>query len=119
MKYRYGFLLFLFGFLLQSTVFKHLCIMGMSPNITLCLVILLPFLYGGKQGAVLGILFGLLQDLCFGLVIGPMAITYFLIALAMGRLRYTFYRDSLLSIFIAAVTGTVLYVLLYLSLIHI
>lgn len=112
MKYRYAFPLFFVAFLLQSTVVNHLGVLGVTPNLILCLVILTSFLYETNQGASLGVGFGLLQDLCFGLVIGPSAIAYFLVALMIKQLRRVFYRDNLLSVFFAAIIGTALYVLL-------
>ena len=109
MKYRYAILLFLLAFLLQTTVLHHLALFGKTPNLLLCLVIMMPFFYEGSQGIVLGVLFGLLEDLCFSVLIGPTAIAFFLIALLMGEVRKRLYWDSILSIFITAVIGTSVY----------
>lgn len=112
MKYRYAFVFFFIGFLLQSTVMVHFSVFGITPNLVLCLVILFSFLYEGNQGFTLGILFGLLQDMCFAIVLGPTAITYFIVAILMGEIRHYLYRDNVLTIFFAAVIGTSVYYIL-------
>ncbi|MEL7658797.1 MAG: rod shape-determining protein MreD, partial [Bacillota bacterium] len=70
MKYRYSFLLFFIGFILQSTIMNHIRIFQMSPNLVLCLVVIFSFLYEGYHGIVFGILFGLISDICFAEIIG-------------------------------------------------
>jgi len=109
MKYRYAFLFFIAGFILQSTVINHLSFIGMTPNIVLCLVTMLPFLYEGNHGLVFGVFFGLLQDLSFSLIIGPAAVSYFIVALIMSAIRHYLYRDSIINIFFASIIGTILY----------
>lgn len=113
MKYRYSILFFFIGYLIQSTVMVHFIVFGVSPNLVLCLVILFPFLYGNNQGMVLGILFGLLQDINFSLMIGPSAISYLIVALIMGYIKRLLYRESILTIFFAAAIGTTLYYTLH------
>lgn len=113
MKYRYAVLLFVIAFLLQTVLAPQNSILGISPDLTLCLVIAMAFLYEGNSGVVCGVLFGLLIDLCFSPVIGPAAISYLAVALFVAELRRHLYRDSLLNITIATVSGTVLFYLFY------
>ena len=109
MKYRNALLFFIIGFLLQSTSFLNFSIIGTTPNFILCLTVLFSFLYKGYQGIIFGIIFGLLQDIGFSILIGPSALIYFLIALIMGEVRHYLHRDSILNIFFASVIGTILY----------
>jgi rod shape-determining protein MreD len=109
MKYRNALLFFFIGFLLQSTFFLNFNIMGTTPNFILCLTVLFSFLYKGYQGIVFGIIFGLLQDIGFSILIGPSALVYFSIALIMGEVRHYLHRDSILNIFFASAFGTMLY----------
>ncbi|MGI6727559.1 MAG: rod shape-determining protein MreD [Anaerovoracaceae bacterium] len=106
MKYRYTLLLFFLGLLIQSTLMVHFRVLGVTPNIVLCFVTLLSFLYEGNQGVILGVICGLLQDLFFSVIIGPAAIAYFIVALVMEILKRLLYRDSILSIFFASLIGT-------------
>jgi rod shape-determining protein MreD len=109
MKYSSAFIFFLAGFLLQSTLALNISIAGITPNFLLCLTVLFSFLYKGNQGAVYGVIFGLLQDISFSILIGPSAMLYFLIALLMAEIRHYLYRDSILNLFFASAIGTVLY----------
>ncbi len=113
MKNRSAFIFFLVGFLLQSTLVQSFSIMGVTPNFLLCLTILFAFLYQGNQGIIFGLIFGLLQDIAFSVLIGPAAILYFLIALLMSEIRHYLYRDSILNLFFASCIGTGLYYLAY------
>lgn len=111
MKYSTAFIFFIIGFLLQSTLALNFSILGHTPNITLCLVILFSFIFQGKQGLVYGIVFGLLQDIGFSILTGPSALIYFAIGLLIGELRHYLYRDSILNLFIASTLGTGIYYL--------
>lgn len=111
MKYRYALPLFVAAFLLQSTVMTHFTVFGKGPNLLLCLVILLPFLYDGYQGIVLGVLFGLLTDVCSSVIVGPTAVGFLIVAILMSAVRKRLYWDSILSIFVAALVGTCLFYL--------
>lgn len=113
MKYRYAVLLFLIAFLLQTVLAPQNSILGVSPDFILCLVIAMAFLYEGNSGVICGVLFGILTDLGFSPVIGPAALSYLVVGLFVAELRRFLYRDSLLNIIVATVSGTVLFYLLY------
>lgn len=113
MKYRYAFLYFLAAFLLQSTVLIHFRVLGIAPNLVLCLVARFSFLYEKPYGMVMGILFGLLLDLCFGPVIGVAALAFFLTGLTLSFLRGYLYQESAISMFFAALISTLVYEAVY------
>lgn len=119
MNYRTSFLLFFICFLLQATLTKHIAILGYAPNLILCLVIVLSFLYQEQFGLVYGILFGLLQDVFFGELLGIAAFAYVLIALFIRETKRYLYRDHFLSIIVITLTGTILYSLIFYMIIHI
>lgn len=87
--------------------------MGATPNFILCLTLVFSFLYKGYQGIIFGVIFGLLQDIGFSILIGPSALIYLLIGLVMGEVRYYMYRDSILNLFLASAIGTGAYYTLY------
>lgn len=106
------YLMFTGAFLAQATLFPHLRFFGVTPNLLLCLVVLVTFFYENDQAILPGILFGLLQDLCFSPLIGPAPIAYFFVAILMGFIRILLYRDSIPAIFIASLVGTVVFQLI-------
>ena len=113
LKYKYSFILFLIGFILQSSVMHHISIFGVTPNLILCLVIIFSFLYDDDHGIVFGLIFGLIQDICFSEIIGVAAISYLLIALLCLELNRYLYKESLISILIVSSIGTISYGLFY------
>jgi rod shape-determining protein MreD len=113
LKYRYSIALFFVGFILQSTVLNHFAILGVSPNIILCLVVIFSFLYEGNHGLILGPVFGMINDICFAEIIGVSALSYFLVALLCLELKRYLYKDSWVSMMIVSSAGTVCFGLLY------
>lgn len=109
MRYPYALLLGFGSFLLQSTVMNHFKLFGTSPNLVLCSVLFLSFLYEGYYGILVGLVFGLIQDLSFSPLIGPSSIAYMLVALFLTGIRHFLYRDSVLNLVIASAAGTVAY----------
>lgn len=109
MKYRYAFLSFLVAFILQSTITIHFSLFGASPNLVLCLVALFSFLYEKPYGMVMGILFGLILDICFAPVIGVSALGFFLVALVLGAIRHLLYQENLLSVIFTGIISTGIY----------
>ena len=113
MKYRYSFLIFFIGFILQSTVFNYFGIFHMSPNIILCLVVIFAFLYEGNHGIIFGIIFGIINDICFAEIIGISSISLFSVALICIEMKRYLYKDSIVSVTIVSTMGTIIYTLLY------
>lgn len=109
MTYRFAFLLFFIGFLLQSTVMRHLAIFGYSPNLLLCLVVVLSFLMPDETALVLGVIFGFLQDVLFSEIVGVTALAFLLIAALVRELKRYLYREHLLSLITITLTGTILH----------
>lgn len=109
MTYRFAFLLFFVGFLLQSTVMRHLAIFGYSPNLLLCLVVVLSFLLPDETAIVLGVIFGFLQDVLFSEIVGVTALAFLLIAALVRELKRYLYREHLLSLVSIALIGTILH----------
>ncbi len=88
----------------------------MSPNLMLCLVVIFSFLIDGYHGVVFGILFGLLNDFCFGEIIGIGPFSYFLSALVCIEMKRYLYKDSLISLFLVSLGGSSVYALVYFGL---
>ena len=113
MKYKFSFLFFLIAFILQSTVFNHFGIFGMSPNLVLCMVVIFSFLYEGYHGIIYALLFGLIIDICYAEVIGIASIGLFSVALVCGELKRYLYKESMVSVTIVSLVTTTVYALIY------
>ena len=64
------FLIYTVSFLLQCTVLNTVAVFGITPNILLVLTIVYSFFFQKMDGIVFSILFGLIQDMFFGQVVG-------------------------------------------------
>ncbi|WP_027398125.1 rod shape-determining protein MreD [Anaerovorax odorimutans] len=113
MKYFIAFVIFLLGFVLQSTLLNNISILAITPNIILCLVIIFTFLYDGYFGIVFGVLFGLVQDLFFGPIVGIAALCYFIISLLIYGTKKYINKENIFSALILTIIGTLLYNLSY------
>jgi rod shape-determining protein MreD len=99
----YFLLLVLGALILQVTALHFIVVFGVKPDLVLILVILNGFLRGTREGAFLGFVGGILQDLVSGGYFGMHALTNmfagFLAGLGEGRL----YRDN--RVIAAGLTG--------------
>ena len=112
MRYRRSFLFFLGAFLLQSTVLCHFSLWGVGSNLLLCVLTISAFFYEDRAAISYGVLFGLLQDVCFSQILGLSALAYLCTALLLRYLRVYWVKDSLLSLLFLSAAGTLSYDLL-------
>lgn len=89
---------------------------GVSPNLSLILVIMFTLLGGRKLGCTLAVIVGLLQDLLFQDIIGINAMAFFLIALIIGGAYEKFFKANILIPLAIAALSTMFYYLLILIL---
>lgn len=108
-RHLWSFMGFFLALILQTTVLKHIAIMGYSPNIILCLVVVTSFLYDEKIGLVYGVVFGLLLDLLTGIYVGPSAIGFAAVYLFVIFMRTIFNHERLLPELLLAAVSTPLY----------
>ncbi|MBN7772771.1 rod shape-determining protein MreD [Clostridium aminobutyricum] len=113
MKIRYAVLLFLLAFLFQGTLLNLFAIKGATPNLILCLVSIFSFLYEDNKGIVMGVVFGLLSDLCMGQYLGIAAMGYLIIGLTVSFMREMINKENIASIIIVTICSTIGYNLIY------
>ena len=113
MKYRFLVPFLLICFLLQSTFFSALPIFGVTPDLVLAFLLIIPLYYEGNQALVLAILFGLLRDVCFGVAVGPTALLYFALAGLVSLLRGQLYAEKFYTVPLVILPGTALFHVLY------
>ncbi len=95
-KYPVYFLIILINFILQTTVFESLSIMGIKPNTAVIAVVSIAFLQGELDGIITGLFAGFLQDSFFSLYIGCNMFIYACIGFVCGYCFKAFYKESFL-----------------------
>lgn len=89
-------LLITIALLLQSTLFTFLQVAGVKPDLVLMLVVFNGFLHGSREGAFLGFLAGLAQDIFTGNYIGLNALTKMMAGYLVGLAEARFYKESVI-----------------------
>ncbi len=105
------FLIYLAAFLLQGTVLNAVAVFGVTPNILLVLTIVYTFFFKDFQGLTLSVIFGILQDVFFGQIIGVSALIYLAVGMLLKFWRNV-YRDNKILLLVITVICTAGYALL-------
>ena len=83
-------LIVLAAYLLQCTLFNHLELAGIKPNLILIVTASFGFMRGQKEGMLVGFFAGLITDIQFGTILGfyalPVSYTH-LMAVAFRRMK--------------------------------
>lgn len=106
MRYFVMTVLFFIGLILQSTLFSHLTVAGVKPDVILVLLIFYSLLHGPTEGALMGLAGGLLQDLLFGQNIGMNTLSKLATGYVFGALEKKIYKENLLIPMIALFVAT-------------
>jgi len=86
----------LINFILQTTIFEYIAVLGIKPNTAIVLIVCYSILRGDFEGAIFGFFTGLLQDLFFGKYIGLYALLGLLTGFVCGKPFKNFYRENYL-----------------------
>jgi len=108
MRYFVMTILFLISLILQSTVFSHLTVAGIKPDLVLVFVVLYALLHGSYEGALMGLVGGMLQDLLFGQDLGMNTLAKLVVGFVFGILEKKIYKDNVLIPMVALFIGTLL-----------
>ncbi|MBR5230164.1 MAG: rod shape-determining protein MreD [Firmicutes bacterium] len=101
---------FLAAFLVQPSLLNVINIKGYTPNLLLCLVVVLSFLYEEEMyGVVFGALFGVLYDICYSSVIGPAPIGLVSVAIVILFLREYANIENIINLWVVSIISIVLY----------
>lgn len=110
MKYTKAGIVFLIAFLIQTSLLNLVSIAGRTPNLLLCMVVVLSFLYENEMyGVVYGAVFGLLYDLCFGIVIGSTAISLVTVSLFILLVREYANIENIVNMWVVAAASILIY----------
>lgn len=107
-RYLFTGIWFIVALIIQTTVLRHIAILGYSPNLIMCSVVVFSFLYQEKVGLVYGVIFGLILDAITAVYIGPSAISFTLAYMFITFIRHFFNHEKLLpEILLSAVSTLV------------
>ena len=107
------FLIYTVSFLLQCTVLNTVAVFGITPNILLVLTIVYSFFFQKMDGIVFSILFGLIQDMFFGQVVGISPLIYFAVGMLLKMVRSVVFRDNKLLLILVTAAATLFYTAAY------
>lgn len=104
------------GLILESTVLNYLKVAGVKPDLLLVFVIFTAILHGHFQGAKIGFVFGLVEDLFLGKYLGLNALSKMLTGYLIGLGENKVFKDNLfipvIGLFSATLFNNFVYVLL-------
>ena len=96
LRYGSGVVLVLICFVLQTTTLQSISIRGIVPNLMIVATVSFALLRGRIDGAIVGAVLGLLQDIFYGGVVGFYGAIFMYIGFFTGFLYMNFYKDSIL-----------------------
>lgn len=106
--------------ILQTTILDTVAIAGIKPDLALLLAVLSGFLLGPREGAFLGFVAGIVEDLFSGYYIGLNALSKMAAGYLAGAAGERLYRENILVAtgitFFTSLAGLVVHYLLLLSL---
>ena len=112
-RYIYLLLLNIVCFVLQTTVFSHLPLGGVVPNILIMITAAFGLMYGRKLGMFSGFVGGLMIDAMFNSVIGLTILIYSFIGYVNGMLNKLYFKERLYIPVITIVLSDLAYGVLY------
>lgn len=100
-----GFIILLFT--LQTSFLPLMAWHGISPDLMLLVTVSFAFLRGAHQGAFLGFVLGLMQDLATGTFLGMNAFSHVLIGYACGAFSDNVFKEQIFLPIVASVVATI------------
>lgn len=96
------------GIILQLTVFNFIKVAGVKPDLILIIIIFNALLNGSKDGAVLGLIGGLLQDLLTGQFIGLNALSKAATGYIFGFAGRKLYKENIIIPILSLLVGSLI-----------
>lgn len=110
----------LFIIILQTTFLDYIRIFNVKPNIMIIFILCIALLRGQTEGAVIGFITGLTQDIVTGKMIGFYALLGLYLGLVTGIVNRRIYRENYLVVAFFTFVSTVIYeFLVYFFLIYV
>ena len=97
------------NYVLQTTLFPEIAIMGVTPDTALVLIVSYAILRGDIEGALFGMFVGFVQDASGGMFIGIFAMLGFITGYVCGKPFRDFFKDNYFLPFIIVVITSMVY----------
>ncbi len=94
---------------LSTTLFQALRIGDIGPNFMIMIIVSFALLRGSKEGSIIGIIAGLLNDISFSTYLGPSIVIYAIIGYMCGKFNKNFYRENFIIPFICTLFSSLFY----------
>jgi len=104
----YSILIFLTA-LIQSTIVDSIKIYGVKPNLTIVVIVCVALLRNATEGAVIGLLCGLMQDAVSGRAIGFYALLGLYLGLVIAKSNKKLNKENILIAIFLTFVSTVVY----------
>ncbi len=114
MKYALLFFSAFISIVLQDTVFNVISVAEGKPDFVLILVVFFALFHGHVKGGILGMVFGLMEDLMTGRFIGLNAICKGLTGFIIGLFSERLYKNNFFIPVVTVVVATFMHSILYL-----
>lgn len=112
-RYICMFFMVIAGFLLQTTIFPHIQLFNIIPNLLVVLTATSGFMYGRKFGLYTGLLCGFIMDFMYNEVIGICIFIFVVIGYVNGIANKLYFEDDLSIPLSAIAISDLLYGILY------
>ena len=100
-------------FILQCSVFNHISLGGIVPNILIIITASFGFMRGQNTGMAVGLVAGLFIDIFFGSPFGFMVLIYTIIGYLNGFFKNIFYPEDIKLPMILITVSELVYCILY------
>ncbi|MDF2877180.1 MAG: rod shape-determining protein MreD [Clostridia bacterium] len=94
---------------MSATLFQNLRIGEISPNFMIMIIVSFALLRGSKEGSLIGLAAGFLNDIVFGMGIGSTVFVYTLIGYVCGKFNKNFYRENFIIPFVCTLFSSLFY----------
>ena len=119
MKFFIIFILLLIIMLIQTTVLSFIRVGGVQPDLVLLVVIFNAFLRGSREGAFLGFLAGLFQDILIGNYIGFNALAKMGAGYMVGFAESKLFKDNIFVLVAVSFLATLISQIIYYTLLSV
>jgi len=89
-------LIVVFNFIFESSLFQHIAIFGVKPDISLVIITSVAVLQGKDMGIITGAASGMLQDIVFGKPIGITSFSYMIAGYVTGLNSEKIFKENLI-----------------------
>mgnify|MGYP001017165422 CR=1 FL=1 len=97
------------NFILESTVFQYIKILGIKPDFIIMLITSYAIMWGSGYGGYIGLLSGLLIDLSYSKAFGVNALSYMVTGYIIGQSQENVFKDSFIPPIILNIAGVFIY----------